>query len=148
MLKAFKKPNSKPQRGETLVSPLGAVAVQKFYKGVQHCNTPYFPPKTRATRRPFSAYLTATPATPPTEAKMNATRFVMDYLRHGPCSAETLCSAGEARGLTREQVVSAASRLGVVCRERTGIWCAFLPDNLSAIWWSDKPHAQHFGNAA
>jgi hypothetical protein len=80
---------------------------------------------------------------------MDATRFVMDHLRHGPCSAEALCKAGEDRGLTREHVVGAASRLGVRCRERLdGAWCAFLPDNLAAIWWSDKPHAHRFGNAA
>ena len=79
---------------------------------------------------------------------MDATRFVMDHLRHGPCPAEALCRAGEDRGLTREQVVGAASRLGVRCRERTDGWFAFLPDNLAAIWWSDKPHAHRFGNAA
>jgi hypothetical protein len=59
-----------------------------------------------------------------------------------------LCKAGEDRGLTREQVVGAGSRLGVICREREGVWCAFLPDNLSAIWWSNKPHAHRFGTAA
>jgi hypothetical protein len=26
-----------------------------------------------------------------------------------------------------------------------GVWCAFLPDNLAAIWWSNKPHAHRFG---
>jgi hypothetical protein len=81
---------------------------------------------------------------------MDATRFVLDHLRHGPCPAEALCKAGEDRGLSRAQVVGAASRLGVMCRERTmdGVWCASLPDNLAAIWWSDKPHAHRFGSAA
>jgi hypothetical protein len=80
---------------------------------------------------------------------MDATRFVLDHLRHGPCSAEDLCRAGEARGLTRRQVVDAGERLGVRCRERLdGVWCASLPKNLAAIWWSDKPHAHRFGSAA
>lgn len=80
---------------------------------------------------------------------MDATRFVLDHLRHGPCPAEALCEAAEGRGLTREQVAREAARLGVMCREHAGgIWYAFLPKNLSAIWWSDKPHAHRFGNAA
>jgi hypothetical protein len=82
---------------------------------------------------------------------MDATRFVLDHLRHGPRRLDAMCDTGwRERGLTREQVVSAASRVGVTCRKRTmdDVWFAFLPDNLSAIWWSNRPHAHSFGHAA
>lgn len=78
---------------------------------------------------------------------MKATRFVMDYLRHGPTSLEDMCfEAWAAHRLTREQVSTAASSLGVRCRQADyGSWLAFLPYNLVAIWWAKgRTHAHRF----
>lgn len=55
---------SKPQRGETLVSPLGAVALRTLYRGVLQCYTPYFLPKTMCYTKARFSKLAATTATP------------------------------------------------------------------------------------
>src|SRR5262245_19423479 len=79
---------------------------------------------------------------------MNATRFVMDYLRQGPEPLEEMCRVGwERHRYTKEQLAEAAGHLSVRCRRRVDddtTWFAFLPDNLylpsGASWAAQKSH--------
>jgi hypothetical protein len=81
---------------------------------------------------------------------MDATRFVMDYLRHGFAGLESMLDEGARRyQLTPDQLLDACDSLGVECVEGRGRRWVRLPVNLKAIWWSNRPHAGRFyGSAA
>jgi hypothetical protein len=84
-----------------------------------------------------------------------ATRFVMDYLRHGPEPLESLfLDAWAWARLTSEEIAEAGRRLGIVGKKLDGVSYVMRPHNLVAIWWAKPATAPRFigtaseGNAA
>jgi hypothetical protein len=80
---------------------------------------------------------------------MRATRFVLDYLRHGPCRLDDLLrDAWSQFALTREEIADAAGRLDILGEKRDGVIYAKMHDNLHAIWWARRAPAHRFTGTA
>ena len=80
---------------------------------------------------------------------MNATRFVLDYLRDGSARLEDLYRDASLQfGFSREDVADAGIHLGILGKKLDGVPYVYRPHNLVAIWWSRRAPAHRFTGKA